>query len=58
MQRLGYDRYGAAGNDWGCDISLELGRIAPDSVVGVHVTQIFRFLSAILRSSSRCLKMT
>jgi len=41
MKRLGYGRYGAAGNDWGTDISLELGRVAPESVVGVHVTQIF-----------------
>ena len=39
MQRLGYERYGAAGNDWGSFISPELGRAAPDAVVGVHVTQ-------------------
>jgi len=41
MHRLGYRRYGAAGNDWGSYISPELGRLAPDEVVGVHVTQIF-----------------
>jgi len=41
MRGLGYDRYGAAGNDWGSVISPEVGRLAPDSVVGVHVTQIF-----------------
>ncbi|WP_344173954.1 epoxide hydrolase family protein [Kribbella lupini] len=41
MRRLGYRRYGAAGNDWGSIISPELGRIAPDEVVGVHVTQLF-----------------
>ncbi|MFC4591894.1 epoxide hydrolase family protein [Sphaerisporangium corydalis] len=41
MRRLGYRRYGAAGNDWGSYISPELGRIAPDEVVGVHVTQLF-----------------
>ncbi|MFC7592413.1 epoxide hydrolase family protein [Nonomuraea antimicrobica] len=39
MRRLGYRRYGAAGNDWGSFISPELGRLAPESVVGVHVTQ-------------------
>jgi len=39
MRRLGYDRYGAAGNDWGSGISLELGRAAPDHVLGAHVTQ-------------------
>jgi epoxide hydrolase len=37
MRRLGYDRYGAQGGDWGAFISPELGRIAPDHVVGVHV---------------------
>jgi pimeloyl-ACP methyl ester carboxylesterase len=41
MRRLGYGRYGAAGNDWGSDVSLEVGRVDPESVVGVHVTQIF-----------------
>ncbi|MEU7895593.1 epoxide hydrolase family protein [Nonomuraea sp. NPDC049152] len=41
MRRLGYDRYGAVGNDVGSSISLELGRADPDHVIGVHVTQIF-----------------
>ncbi|MEW9528545.1 epoxide hydrolase family protein [Microbispora sp. NPDC049125] len=43
MSRLGYRRYGAAGNDWGSRISPELGRLAPEAVVGVHVTQLFSF---------------
>jgi len=41
MLRLGYDRYGAAGNDWGTYVSLDLARIAPQAVIGTHVTQIF-----------------
>ncbi|GAA0901299.1 hypothetical protein GCM10009559_67800 [Pseudonocardia zijingensis] len=41
MRRLGYARYGAAGNDWGAHIAPEIGRAAPEAVVGVHVTQIF-----------------
>ena len=45
MERLGYDRYGAHGNDAGSMISPELGRIDPEHVVGVHVTQIFSFPS-------------
>jgi pimeloyl-ACP methyl ester carboxylesterase len=45
MSRLGYERYGAAGNDGGSMISPEIGRIDPDHVVGVHVTQIFSFPS-------------
>jgi pimeloyl-ACP methyl ester carboxylesterase len=45
MDRLGYDRYGAHGNDGGSMVSPELGRFAPDNVVGVHVTQLFSFPS-------------
>ena len=37
MSRLGYERYGAQGGDWGAFVSPELGRIDPDHVVGVHV---------------------
>lgn len=43
MRRLGYERYGAAGNDGGSMISPEVGRADPERVVGVHVTQIFSF---------------
>jgi pimeloyl-ACP methyl ester carboxylesterase len=45
MDRLGYDRYGAAGNDAGSLVSPELARIDPDHVVGVHVAQIYSFPS-------------
>jgi pimeloyl-ACP methyl ester carboxylesterase len=43
MKRLDYSRYGAVGNDAGSMISPELGRIDPEHVVGVHVTQLFSF---------------
>jgi hypothetical protein len=36
MGRLGYERYGLHGGDWGAGISRWLGGIAPDRVVGVH----------------------
>jgi pimeloyl-ACP methyl ester carboxylesterase len=45
MAQLGYRRYGAIGNDAGSMISPELGRLEPEHVVGVHVTQIFSFPS-------------
>lgn len=45
MGRLGYDQYGAHGNDGGSQISPEIGRFAPERVVGVHVTQLFSFPS-------------
>jgi epoxide hydrolase len=43
MARLGYDRYGAVGNDAGSMISPEIGRIDPGRVAGVHVTQLYSF---------------
>lgn len=40
MGRLGYDRYGAQGGDFGSVISAELGRVAPEHVLGVHVNAL------------------
>jgi len=37
MQRLGYDRYGAQGGDWGASISAWLGRNDSDHCLGVHL---------------------
>ncbi|MBN9795447.1 epoxide hydrolase [Pseudonocardia sp. TMWB2A] len=37
MRRLGYDRYGTQGGDIGAAVAPEVGRVAPDRVVGVHV---------------------
>jgi pimeloyl-ACP methyl ester carboxylesterase len=45
MDRLGYERFGAVGNDAGSFVSPEVGRLAPERVIGVHVTQIFSFPS-------------
>jgi len=45
MRRLGYEHYGAHGNDAGSMLSPVLGRMAPQRVTGVHVTQIFSFPS-------------
>jgi pimeloyl-ACP methyl ester carboxylesterase len=45
MRRLGYERYGAVGNDGGSMISPEVGRLDPEHVIGVHVTQLFSFPS-------------
>jgi pimeloyl-ACP methyl ester carboxylesterase len=37
MARLGHQRYGAQGGDWGAFVSPQLGRIDADHVVGVHL---------------------
>jgi pimeloyl-ACP methyl ester carboxylesterase len=37
MRRLGYDRFGAQGGDFGALVSPELGRLDADHVVGVHL---------------------
>ncbi len=40
MRRLGYERYGAQGGDFGAGISIALGAVAPEQVVGVHVNYL------------------
>lgn len=37
MARLGYDRYGAQGGDYGAFVAPDLGRVDPDRLIGVHV---------------------
>ncbi|UGT57868.1 epoxide hydrolase family protein [Nocardia asteroides] len=37
MTRLGYERFGVQGGDIGAAVSPEVGRVAPERVIGVHV---------------------
>jgi len=37
MARLGYDRYGAQGGDWGTSITTSLAQQVPERVVGIHL---------------------
>jgi pimeloyl-ACP methyl ester carboxylesterase len=37
MARLGYDRYGAQGGDWGTRVTDSIGQQDPEHVVGIHV---------------------
>ena len=37
MGRLGYERYGVQGGDWGSMISCNIADLEPDRVVGLHV---------------------
>ncbi|MEV4840617.1 epoxide hydrolase family protein [Nonomuraea sp. NPDC049486] len=43
MTRLGYERFGVQGGDWGTWISRETGVLAPDRVVGMHGNGIICF---------------
>jgi pimeloyl-ACP methyl ester carboxylesterase len=38
MSVLGYERFGAHGGDWGAYISIELARLVPERVSGLHLT--------------------
>ena len=40
MKRLGYERYGAHGGDWGAGISRAIAVAAPEAVTGVHLTYL------------------
>jgi pimeloyl-ACP methyl ester carboxylesterase len=37
MDRLGYDRYGAQGGDWGSFVTTSIGQQDPEHVAGIHV---------------------
>jgi microsomal epoxide hydrolase len=41
MRRIGYERYGAQGGDWGSTISRELGIVAPEHLIGIHLNMLF-----------------
>lgn len=43
MHELGYARYGAQGGDAGALVGRELGILAPEGLIGVHLQQIFAF---------------
>ena len=42
MAQLGYDRYGAAGGDWGTTVSTCLGQQHPGPVAGIHLRRRWR----------------
>lgn len=37
MGRLGYERYGAQGSDWGTSITTSMAQQAPESLAGIHL---------------------
>jgi pimeloyl-ACP methyl ester carboxylesterase len=48
MRRLGYERYGAQGGDWGSGISRELGVLFPEQLIGVHLNTLSPYFSGDL----------
>ena len=40
MARLGYDRYGAQGGDWGALVTAHLGALFPERVCGIHMNMV------------------
>jgi len=43
MARLGYDRYGAQGGDWGAIISQQLAHVDADHMAGLHSNMLLAF---------------
>ena len=37
MARLGYDRYGAQGSNWGTSVTATLGQLDAEHLVGIHL---------------------
>ena len=52
MRELGYDRFGAAGCDWGAYVTALLGLDHPDALVGIHMGML-NFRAARLRAHRR-----
>ncbi|HWK80412.1 MAG TPA: epoxide hydrolase [Thermomicrobiales bacterium] len=40
MDAFGYERFGVHGGDWGTPVSLAIGQLAPDRVIGVHLSYL------------------
>lgn len=43
MARLGYERYGAQGGDWGAMVSAQLALVDPEHVCGLHSNMLLSF---------------
>jgi pimeloyl-ACP methyl ester carboxylesterase len=43
MSRLGYERYGAQGGDWGSMVTTSIGQQDPEHVAGIHLNMIIGF---------------
>jgi pimeloyl-ACP methyl ester carboxylesterase len=43
MRRLGYDRYGAQGGDWGSMVTVGLGMRHPEHLAGIHLNMVIAF---------------
>ncbi|HTU37943.1 MAG TPA: epoxide hydrolase [Acidimicrobiales bacterium] len=52
MHRLGYDRYVAQGGDQGAAVTEELGRFAPEGLLGVHMNLLRRALGGTYPAQS------
>jgi pimeloyl-ACP methyl ester carboxylesterase len=46
MARLGYDRYGAQGGDWGAAVTSRIGIQDPEHVAGIHLNMVIAFPGA------------
>ncbi|MCM3886980.1 epoxide hydrolase family protein [Frankia sp. R82] len=53
MARLGYDRYGAQGGDWGAMVTTSLAQQRPAHLVGVHVNMPLVGIGAGGRAAAR-----
>jgi len=47
MDRLGYDRFAVQGGDIGAAVAPEVGRVAPERVIGVHVNGTLGFVPEV-----------
>jgi pimeloyl-ACP methyl ester carboxylesterase len=53
MRTLGYARYGVHGGDWGAAVASWLTHLAPEAVVGIHMTTVVAPVGDLSGLSSR-----
>jgi pimeloyl-ACP methyl ester carboxylesterase len=53
MAVLGYERYGVQGGDTGAFVAPEMGRLAPERVVGIHLNGVLSFPAGIEEEDAR-----
>ena len=54
MSRLGYERFGVQGGDWGAMASANMAELVPDRVIGLHLNLVTVPPPEVVPSLSTC----
>jgi pimeloyl-ACP methyl ester carboxylesterase len=51
MERLGYERFGAQGGDWGANVTQEIALLVPEKIIAIHTNMPGTVPAAILAAA-------